>query len=82
MFGDYFSPAVFAKATERQRAVTIEYGIQIHSAAGRWNLGAEGDLGARMHAFHSSEGFAVEDGWIYMPDGELLATTRQTRLAG
>lgn len=82
MFGDYFPPAVFTKATTAQRAVTIEYSIQIHSAAGRWDLGDDGYLAARMHAFHSHDGFAVEDGWIYMPNGELLATTRQTRLAG
>lgn len=82
MFGDYFPPAVFAKTTAPQRAVTIEYSIQIQSAAGTWDLGDDGYLTARMHAFHSREGFAVEDGWIYHPDGDLLATTRQTRLAG
>ena len=37
---------------------------------------------ARKHAFHPNGGFAVEDGWIHLPDGTLLATTRQTRLAG
>ena len=82
MFGDYFPPAVFVRATTPQRAVTIEYGIQIHSAAGHWELGDDGYLAARMHAFHSSDGFAVEDGWIYLPDSSLLATVRQTRLAG
>ena len=82
MFADYFPPAVFTKATAPQRAVTIEYGIQIHRAAATWDLGADGHLTARMHAFHSQDGFAVEDGWIYLPDGSLLATTRQTRLAG
>lgn len=39
-------------------------------------------LSARMHTFHSSDGLAVEDGWIHLPNGTLLATTRQTRLAG
>ena len=82
MFADYFPPAVFTKATEPQRAVTIEYGIQIHDAAGSWTLGDDELLSARMHAFHSHDGFAVEDGWIHLPDGTLLATTRQTRLAG
>lgn len=82
MFGDYFPPAVFAKATTPQRAVTIEYSIQVHSAAGNWVLGDDEYLTSRMHAFHSHDGFAVEDGWIYLPDGQLLATTRQTRLAG
>ena len=82
MFGDYFPPAVFARASGPQRAVTIEYSIQIHSAQGQWTLGEGEYLAARMHAFHSHDGFAVEDGWIYLPDGTLLATVRQTRLAG
>jgi len=82
MFGDYFPPAVFTRVTGPNRAVTIEYAIQIHSAAGSWALGDHDELVARMHTFHSADGFAVEDGWIWLPDGALLATTRQTRLAG
>lgn len=82
MYGDYFPPAVFTHATEPRRAVTIEYSLQIHDAAGRWRLGDGEYLATRVHAFHSHDGFAVEDGWIWLPDGELLATMRQTRLAG
>ena len=82
MFGDHFPPAVFARATGPQRAVTIEYSLQIHDARGQWTLGDDEYLAVRMHAFHSNDGFAVEDGWIYLPDGSLLATVRQTRLAG
>lgn len=82
MFGDYFPPAVFTRSAGPTRAVTIEYSIQVHSATGTWDLGEEGYLTARMHAFHAHDGFAVEDGWIWMPDGKLLATVRQTRLAG
>lgn len=82
MFADYFPPAVFVRDTGPSRAVTIEYSLQIHDAAADWNLSAEELLAARMHVFHSYEGFAVEDGWIWRPDGRLLATSRQTRLAG
>jgi acyl-CoA thioesterase len=82
MFGDYFPPAVFARATAPQRAVTVEYSIQVHSAAGSGVLGDDEFLATRVHAFHSAAGFAVEDGWIHLPDGTLLATVRQTRLAG
>jgi len=82
MFGDYFPPAVFARATTPQRAVTIEYSMQIHSAGGSWPIADDEFLAARMHTFHSHDGFAVEDGWIYLPDGSLLATVRQSRLAG
>jgi hypothetical protein len=82
MFGDYFPPAVFARATTPTRAVTVEYSIQIHSASGSWTLANGEYLTARMHTFHSHDGFAVEDGWIHLPDATLLATVRQTRLAG
>ena len=82
MYGDYFPPAVFTSATEPLRAVTIEYSIQIHDAAGAWSIGEGEYLSTRVHAFHSHDGFAVEDGWIWLPSGELLATVRQTRLAG
>lgn len=82
MFGDYFPPAVFTRSVEPTRAVTIEYSIQVHSAAGVWRIADDKHLTARMQAFHSHDGFAVEDGWIWLPDGSLLATTRQTRLAG
>lgn len=58
------------------------HSIQIHSAAGAWTLRDGKYLAARMHTFHSHDGFAVEDGWIHLPDGNLLATVRQTRLAG
>lgn len=82
MFGDYFPPAVFTSSTTPTRAVTIEYSIQIHDGAGAWDLADDEHLVARVHAFHAHDGFAVEDGWIWLPGGRLLATTRQTRLAG
>jgi acyl-CoA thioesterase len=82
MFGDYFPPAVFARRLEPSRALSIEYSLQIHRAEGEWTLAESELLPVRYHAFHSHDGFAVEDGWIYLPDGSLLATVRQTRLAG
>lgn len=82
MFGDYFPPAVFAKIEQPTPAVTIEYSIQIHDAAGGWTLAPGEYLAAQIHTFHSHDGFAVEDGRIHLPDGRLLATVRQTRLAG
>jgi len=82
MFADYFPPAVLTRSTGPMRAVTIEYSLQIHSAAGHWTLADDEYLATRIHTFHSHDGFAVEDGWIHLPDGTLLATLRQTRLAG
>jgi hypothetical protein len=40
--------------------VIIEYSIQIHDAAGSWSLAADELLAARVHAFDSHDGFAVE----------------------
>jgi acyl-CoA thioesterase len=82
MLGDYFPPAVEVRNTVPSRAVTIEYGIQIHTSAESYPLGIGEHLACEMHATHAASGFAVEDGTIWAPDGTLLATVRQTRLAG
>lgn len=82
MLGDLLPPAVFTRTSEPVRAVSVEYSLQIHCGAGPWTLPPDGYVATRMHAFHSHAGFAVEDGWLHLPDGTLLATTRQTRLAG
>jgi len=82
MLGDYFPPTVMVRSTGPRRAVTIEYGIQFHTGDHPYPL-APGDLlTCELHAPHASGGFAVEDGSIWAPDGTLLATMRQTRLAG
>jgi acyl-CoA thioesterase len=82
MLGDYFPPAVAVRSTGPTRAVTIEYGIQIHTSSDPYPLDERRYLACEMHATHAAAGFAVEDGSIWAPDGALLATVRQTRLAG
>jgi acyl-CoA thioesterase len=82
MLGDYFPPAVCVRDTGPSRAVTIEYGIQIHASAPTVPLAPDEYLTCEMHATHAAEGFAIEDGTIWTPQGTLLASTRQTRLAG
>jgi acyl-CoA thioesterase len=82
MLGDYFPPAVSVRNTEPSRAVTIEYGIQIHTSAESYPIGDDQHVACEIHAKHAASGFAVEDGTIWAPDGTLLATVRQTRLAG
>ncbi len=82
MFGDYLPPSVFSRVTEPNRALSIEYGIQFHTSDSVWSLAEDEYVSIRMHAFHSNDGFAVEDAWLWHPDGTLLATCRQTRLAG
>jgi acyl-CoA thioesterase len=82
MLGDYFPPAVCVAMTGPSRAVTIEYAIQIHTSTFPVPLGPDERLTCAMHASHAAEGFAIEDGSIWGPDGTLLATTRQSRLAG
>jgi acyl-CoA thioesterase len=82
MLGDYFPPAVAVRNTQPSRAVTIEYSIQILTSTESFPLGTDQHLACEIHATHAASGFAVEDGAIWAPDGTLLATVRQTRLAG
>jgi acyl-CoA thioesterase len=82
MLGDYFPPAVCVRYTGPARAVSIEYAIQLHTSADPVPLGPDDLLACTMHTTHAAEGFALEDGSIWAPDGLLLATIRQTRLAG
>ena len=82
MLGDYLPPAVFARTEGPSRAVSVEYAVQLHTSALPLHLADGERLTLQAHAFHAAEGFAVEDGHIWAPDGTLLATCRQTRLAG
>jgi acyl-CoA thioesterase len=82
MLGDYFPPAVCVRNTGPARAVTIEYSIQIHTSAAPLPLADDQVLTCEMHTTHAAGGFAIEDGHIWAPDATLVATTRQTRLAG
>ncbi len=82
MLGDYFPPAVFVTSTGPTRAVSIEYSIQIHTNLQPLALAPGDYLTCTVHASHAAEGFAIEDATIWSPRGTLLATTRQTRLAG
>jgi len=82
MLGDYFPPAVFVRTEAPSLAVTVEYAIQFHTDDDAWTLGEDEYVATQMHTFHSHAGFAVEDGRLQLPDGTLLATVRQTRLAG
>lgn len=81
MLGDYYPPAVFTRSSEPRRAVTIEYSVQLHTSTPP-SLGADGLIAAHMHTFHAADGYAVEDGTLHAPDGALLMTIRQARLAG
>ena len=82
MLGDIFPPAVFHRTTGPVPAFTIHYGVQLHVSDPAAHVPAGSYVYAHMHAPHAAEGFAVEDGVVWAPDGTVLATCRQTRLAG
>ena len=82
MLGDYFPPTLFARIDSPVASVTIEYAIQFHTEVAEWTLADDEHVAVHLESFHSHAGFAVEDGRIQHPDGTLLATVRQTRLAG
>ena len=74
---DAWIPAVFARITEPSAAPTVELTIHFR------NVPPPGDDSLLLTQFvthTSSEGFFEEDGWVWAPDGTLLAQSRQLAL--
>ncbi|MBJ7332237.1 MAG: thioesterase family protein [Solirubrobacteraceae bacterium] len=74
---DAWIPAVFFRITDPSAAPTIELTIHFRHvpAASEDSL-----LLTRFETQTSSEGFFEEDGWVWAPDGTLLAQSRQLAL--
>jgi hypothetical protein len=77
---DILPPAVFSRTTGPVRAATIEYVVHLADAKPELAAGDHAYLSSRSS--FSNDGFAVEDGTMWGPDGRVLALARQTRLAG
>jgi acyl-CoA thioesterase len=79
---DVMPPSMVFRTTQPVQAASVEMSVQLT----RGNLSTAVPSGAfvygEMICSVSAEGFAVEDGTFWSPTGELLATSRQVRLAG
>lgn len=77
---DAWLPAVFAYLTEPAMAPTVELTIHFRAPATARALPADTQLLARFRSLTAADGYAEEDGWVWAPDGTLLAQSRQLHL--
>ncbi len=79
---DFFPPSVFSRTTAPVKAASIDFSVQFMSTDPQRHVAPGGYVYGQMYSAESAEGFAVEDGIIWAPDGTVLVTSRQLRLAG
>jgi acyl-CoA thioesterase len=77
---DAWLPAVFAYLTYPALAPTIELTIHFRAPVAAAALAPDTQLLARFTSRTAADGYAEEDGWIWAPDGTLLAQSRQLHL--
>ena len=77
---DAWLPAVFSALTYPALAPTVELTIHFRNPAVTAALPADALLLARFTSRTGADGYAEEDGWIWGPDGTLLAQSRQLHL--
>jgi acyl-CoA thioesterase len=77
---DAWLPAVFAYLTYPALAPTIELTIHFRNPAAAAALPPDAPLLARFTSRTAADGYAEEDGWLWAPDGTLLAQSRQLHL--
>jgi acyl-CoA thioesterase len=77
---DAWLPAVFAYLTYPALAPTIELTIHFRNPTAAAHLPPDSQLLARFVSRTAADGYAEEDGWIWAPDGTLLAQSRQLHL--
>jgi acyl-CoA thioesterase len=64
------------------QAASIDYSVQFLCAEPASAVAAGGFVHGEMRCSIAADGFSVEDGIFRSPDGRVLATSRQLRLAG
>ncbi len=77
---DAWLPAVFARLTYPAMAPTVELTVHFRAPAAARALPADTQLLARFRSLTAADGYAEEDGWVWAPDGTLLAQSRQLHL--
>jgi acyl-CoA thioesterase len=79
---DFMPPSMVTRTDRPVQAASIDYSIQFLCAEPASAVPAGGFVHGEMRCSISAEGFSVEDGTFRSPDGRVLATSRQLRLAG
>jgi acyl-CoA thioesterase len=79
-YADAWLPSPFARLTEPAPAPTVDLTIHFRARLPHPGLGIDEPVLARFSSSSSAGGFFEEDGWIWAPDGTLLAQSRQLAL--
>jgi acyl-CoA thioesterase len=79
---DFMPPSMVTRTDRPVQAASIDYSIQFLCAEPASAVPVGGFVHGEMRCSISADGFSVEDGIFRSPDGRVLATSRQLRLAG
>jgi acyl-CoA thioesterase len=77
---DSFPPPSLACTTTLLGALTLDYTVHFRRALPHPGAPADGYVLAEFETNVAEDGFVEEDGWIWAPDGTLLAQSRQLGL--
>ena len=77
---DSFPPPSLARTTTFLGALTLDYTVHFRQALPHPGTPADGYVLAEFESNFAQDGFVEEDGWIWAPDGTLLAQARQLGL--
>jgi acyl-CoA thioesterase len=79
---DFMPPSMVFRTDRPVQAATVDMAVQVLCSNPGETVGPGGHIYADVNCALSAEGFSVEDGTFWAPTGQLLATSRQVRLAG
>lgn len=79
---DVMPPSMVFRTDRPVQAASIELAVQVLHGRPDALVAPGQHLFGEMRAWASAEGFTIEDGTFWSPAGDLLATSRQLRLAG
>jgi acyl-CoA thioesterase len=79
---DFMPPSMVFRTSQAVQAATIDMAVQLIHSQPRAIVPPGAHIYAEATCSISSEGYSVEDATFWAPDAQLLATSRQVRLAG
>lgn len=78
--GDSFPPPSLGRSAELFGALTLDYTVHFRAALPHPSTAPDGFVLAELRSDFASDGLVEEDGWLWAPDGTLLAQVRQLGL--